>query len=128
MPRASGNEQQFNTAQGREFQYTTKLFYMVHIRPKGPVPVLALEWQISNEVPNNLSALKLAAEAVTPEYVEVSRETVKRIEEVGVLCAVSLIQRVAARGREAGASVAGAGRSRLSLSRLQIPRAGVLVC
>lgn len=49
---------------------------MVHIRPKGPVPVLALEWQISNEVPNNLAALKKAAERVTPEYVEVSsRET-----------------------------------------------------
>lgn len=45
---------------------------MVHIRPKGPVPVLALEWQISNEVPNNLAALKKAAEDVTPQYVEVS--------------------------------------------------------
>lgn len=45
---------------------------MVHIRPKGPVPVLALEWQISNEVPNNLAALKKAAERVTPEYIEVS--------------------------------------------------------
>ena len=44
---------------------------MVHIRPKGPVPVLALEWQISNEVPNNLTALKKAAELVTPEYMEV---------------------------------------------------------
>ncbi|CAM9121447.1 unnamed protein product [Ectocarpus fasciculatus] len=68
------SRKQFNTAQGLEFQYTTKLFYMVHIRPKGPVPVLALEWQISNEVPNNLSALKLAAEAVTPEYVEMRRK------------------------------------------------------
>lgn len=56
---------------GLEFQYTTKLFYMVHIRPKGPVPVLALEWQISNEVPNNLAALKKAAELVTPEYMQV---------------------------------------------------------
>lgn len=44
---------------------------MVHIRPKGPVPVLALEWQISNEVPNNLAALKKAAELVTPEYMQV---------------------------------------------------------
>ncbi|CAN0487015.1 unnamed protein product, partial [Ectocarpus sp. 8 AP-2014] len=67
------SRKQFNTAQGLEYQYTTKLFYMVHIRPKGPVPVLALEWQISNEVPNNLAALKLAAEAVTPEYVEMRR-------------------------------------------------------
>lgn len=61
-----------NEPQGPDYQYTTKLFYMVHIRPKGPVPVLALEWQISNEVPNNLAALKKAAENVTPEYMEVS--------------------------------------------------------
>lgn len=63
-----------NAPQGPDYQYTTKLFYMVHIRPKGPVPVLALEWQISNEVPNNLAALKKAAESVTPEYMEVSAE------------------------------------------------------
>lgn len=49
---------------------------MVHIRPKGPVPVLALEWQISNEVPNNLAALKRAAESVTPQYAEVSKAQV----------------------------------------------------
>lgn len=64
--------QQSNGPKGPDYQYTTKLFYMVHIRPKGPVPVLALEWQISNEVPNNLAALKKAAENVTPEYMEVS--------------------------------------------------------
>lgn len=69
--------QQHAGAEGLEFEYTTKLFYMVHIRPKGPVPVLALEWQISNEVPNNLAALKKAAEAVTPEYVEVSTLVVR---------------------------------------------------
>lgn len=66
------NQQQIAGPEGPDYQYTTKLFYMVHIRPKGPVPVLALEWQISNEVPNNLAALKRAAERVTPEYVEVS--------------------------------------------------------
>lgn len=53
---------------------------MVHIRPKGPVPVLALEWQISNEVPNNLAALKKAAELVTPEYVEVRHTKKTRIQ------------------------------------------------
>lgn len=70
--------QQTTGPKGPEYQYTTKLFYMVHIRPKGPVPVLALEWQISNEVPNNLAALKKAAEAVTPEYVEVSAKLAER--------------------------------------------------
>lgn len=65
------HHQQTTGPKGIDYQYTTKLFYMVHIRPKGPVPVLALEWQISNEVPNNLAALKKAAEKVTPEYMEV---------------------------------------------------------
>eukprot|EP00903_Cladosiphon_okamuranus_P011912 g11188.t1 len=67
------SRKQTNGPQGPDYQYTTKLFYMVHIRPKGPVPVLALEWQISNEVPNNLAALKKAAESVTPEYTEMRR-------------------------------------------------------
>lgn len=47
---------------------------MVNIKPKGPVPVLALEWQISNEVPNNLKGLKRAAESATAEYIEVSAD------------------------------------------------------
>ncbi|CAM9214245.1 unnamed protein product [Chrysoparadoxa australica] len=50
------------------YTYSTKLFYMVNIRPKGPVPVLALEWQVSEEVPNNLKAVKLASEAQDPSF------------------------------------------------------------
>ncbi|CAM9844471.1 unnamed protein product [Choristocarpus tenellus] len=69
---------QFNSRKpgvvGTEPSYTTKLFYMVHIRPRGPVPVLALEWQISSEVPNNLRGLKAAAEGVTPEYSDMRRK------------------------------------------------------
>lgn len=57
--------------QNVSYQYSTKLFYMVHIRPRGPVPVLALEWQISSEVPNNLAALKETTENATPEYLQV---------------------------------------------------------
>lgn len=60
---------------GVEYEYSTKLFYMVNIKPKGPVPVLALEWQISNEVPNNLKGLKRAAESATPEYIEVTADS-----------------------------------------------------
>jgi Polyketide cyclase / dehydrase and lipid transport len=39
----------------------TILSYVVDVRPKGPVPVAALEWQIQSEVPNNLRAVKKAA-------------------------------------------------------------------
>uniref|UniRef100_A0A6V1KTJ0 Coenzyme Q-binding protein COQ10 START domain-containing protein n=1 Tax=Heterosigma akashiwo TaxID=2829 RepID=A0A6V1KTJ0_HETAK len=42
--------------------YTSKVFYSVVVKPRGPVPVAALEWQIKSEVPNNLRAVKLATE------------------------------------------------------------------
>ncbi|EKU20938.1 hypothetical protein NGA_0121700 [Nannochloropsis gaditana CCMP526] len=40
----------------------TKLFYMVNVKPKGPVPVGALEWRIKEDVPTNLRAVKVASE------------------------------------------------------------------
>merc|ERR1711998_118425 len=40
----------------------TLLTYSVFIRPKGPVPILALEWRIREDVPINLIAVKTAAE------------------------------------------------------------------
>jgi hypothetical protein len=39
----------------------TKLHYLVDVRPKGPVPVAALEWRIREDVPTNLRAVKRAA-------------------------------------------------------------------
>lgn len=39
----------------------TKLSYFVNVRPKGPVPVAALEWRIREDVPTNLRAVKIAA-------------------------------------------------------------------
>jgi hypothetical protein len=37
------------------------LSYTVDVRPKGPVPVAALEWRIREDVPTNLRSLKKAA-------------------------------------------------------------------
>lgn len=37
-----------------DYTYSTKLFYMVTVKPKGPVPVAALEWRIKEDVPTNL--------------------------------------------------------------------------
>lgn len=39
----------------------TKISYTVDVRPKGPVPVAALEWRIREDVPTNLRAVKRAA-------------------------------------------------------------------
>lgn len=38
----------------------TKVSYVVDVRPKGPVPVAALEWRIREDVPTNLRAVKAA--------------------------------------------------------------------
>jgi hypothetical protein len=45
------------------FKYKTKLTYSVFVRPKGPVPVIALEWRIKEDIPINLMAVKIASEA-----------------------------------------------------------------
>lgn len=42
----------------------TKLTYTVDVRPKGPVPVAALEWRIREDVPTNLRAVKKAATTI----------------------------------------------------------------
>jgi Polyketide cyclase / dehydrase and lipid transport len=47
------------------FRYKTMLTYSVLVKPKGPVPVIALEWRIKEDVPVNLMAMKSAAEKVT---------------------------------------------------------------
>eukprot|EP00545_Synedropsis_sp_CCMP1620_P013818 CAMPEP_0119027328 /NCGR_PEP_ID=MMETSP1176-20130426/36899_1 /TAXON_ID=265551 /ORGANISM="Synedropsis recta cf, Strain CCMP1620" /LENGTH=337 /DNA_ID=CAMNT_0006983221 /DNA_START=92 /DNA_END=1102 /DNA_ORIENTATION=+ len=44
-------------------QFTT-LSYVVDVRPKGPVPVAALEWRIREDVPTNLRAVKRASMTV----------------------------------------------------------------
>ena len=45
-----------------KYDYKSKLSYLVNITPKGLVPVPALEWQIREEVPTNLRAVRRAAE------------------------------------------------------------------
>lgn len=42
-------------------QVSTTVSYVVDVRPKGPVPVAALEWRIREDVPTNLRAVKKAA-------------------------------------------------------------------
>lgn len=44
------------------YLYSTMLTYSVLVRPKGPVPVMALEWRIKEDIPPNLLAIKKVAE------------------------------------------------------------------
>lgn len=44
------------------YRYKTKLTYSVFVRPRGPVPVLALEWRVKEDIPINLIAVKSAVE------------------------------------------------------------------
>ena len=43
------------------YTYSTLLIYTVLVKPKGIVPVMALEWRIREDVPSNLRAVKIAA-------------------------------------------------------------------
>jgi len=45
-----------------EFRVRSQLTYSVLVRPRGPVPVAALEWRIKEDVPTNLVAVKRAVE------------------------------------------------------------------
>jgi Polyketide cyclase / dehydrase and lipid transport len=60
----------------------TVLSYTVDVRPRGPVPVAALEWRIREDVPTNLRAVKRAALAVG--YDGVMRTRPKRFRTGGV--------------------------------------------
>jgi hypothetical protein len=46
------------------FELATKVEYIVDVKPRGPVPVQALEWRIREDVPTNLRAVKVASTAV----------------------------------------------------------------
>lgn len=48
-----------------KFNYKTILTYSVYVRPKGIVPVVALEWRIREDVPTNINAVKIAAESLS---------------------------------------------------------------
>ena len=45
-----------------KYSYKTMLTYSVFVKPRGPVPVAALEWRIREDIPVNLVAVKMAAE------------------------------------------------------------------
>jgi hypothetical protein len=50
-------KEQFNTVTN---QMETLCSYVVDVRPKGPVPVAALEWRIREDVPSNLRVRRVA--------------------------------------------------------------------
>jgi len=52
----------------------TTMKYVVDVRPKGPVPVAALEWRIREDVPTNLREVKRAAITVGSDGVMKMRE------------------------------------------------------
>ena len=47
-----------------DYVYKTLLTYSVFVRPKGVVPVVALEWRIREDIPINLKGVKAAAESL----------------------------------------------------------------
>jgi hypothetical protein len=49
---------------GPDGEIESVVSYVVDVRPKGPVPVAALEWRIREDVPTNLRAVKAATIAM----------------------------------------------------------------
>ena len=53
--------------------------YVVDVRPKGPVPVAALEWRIREDVPTNLRAVKAATVGMDPAALAAVGEASTRV-------------------------------------------------
>ena len=49
------------------YKYRTQLTYSVFVKPRGPVPVAALEWRIREDIPINLMAVKIASERLAAQ-------------------------------------------------------------
>jgi len=58
---------------GDDGELNTILSYVVDVRPKGPVPVAALEWRIREDVPTNLRAVKRAATNILQDKILTAR-------------------------------------------------------
>jgi len=84
---------------------TTTLNYIVDVRPKGIVPVAALEWRIREDVPTNLRAVKQAA-------VDVGREGVMKMREAQYNSSTSRLQRSIARNMKTISNTASVGSER----------------
>jgi hypothetical protein len=75
---------------GEAGKVETLISYVVEVRPKGPVPVAALEWRIREDVPTNLRAVKAAAMAVGYDGVMASRGQPQVFQPVEPAVLVSL--------------------------------------
>ena len=63
----------------------TMVRYIVDVRPKGPVPVAALEWRIKEDVPINILAVSRSARALSAERSMVMEESNIPAEQEPVL-------------------------------------------
>jgi hypothetical protein len=76
---------------GANGEAETVVSYEVEVRPRGPVPVMALEWRIREDVPTNLRAVKHAALTVGAAGVErrKMRQQVPSRRSSGAMAAVN---------------------------------------
>jgi hypothetical protein len=58
---------------GPDGEIETLVSYVVDVRPKGPVPVAALEWRIREDVPTNLRAVKAATTGIRSNQITPQR-------------------------------------------------------
>mmetsp|Transcript_5282 Transcript_5282/g.7822 ORF Transcript_5282/g.7822 Transcript_5282/m.7822 type:complete len:390 (-) Transcript_5282:132-1301(-) len=92
-------------------QLVSNVKYVVMVRPKGPVPIQALEWRIENDVPTNLRAVKTASIDLGQEGVMDLRNNLRKERSSRPITAArNAVRSQAERGSERFASVANSTR------------------
>lgn len=104
----------------------TVLSYEVEVRPRGPVPVAALEWRIREDVPTNLRAVKRSAVEVGKRGVEARQQSQRvpsRRQEraVGAAASSTTTSSPARIAQRAMASVAGRSQQQLQRAKRMTP-------
>lgn len=106
-------------------QPLTSVSYIVDVRPKGPVPVGALEWRIREDVPTNLRAVKKAAMEVGLEGVMKLRQRLGQ-QVGGIVSAPASAALASSPLAAAGASVSDGVRSGANEVRELMDRAAAV--
>ena len=68
-----------------EFNGKTMVQYIVDVRPKGPVPVAALEWRIKEDVPVNIIAVSKSARARSAERTDTEKNILEDQQEIELI-------------------------------------------
>jgi len=99
----------------------SKVEYVVDVKPRGPVPVQALEWRIREDVPTNLRAVKAASMDLGAEGVLALNDKLRK-QRNGVVATSSSSQATSATSRSTSTPTSTASTSSSRARRSQSGR------